>query len=132
MAVAIATAYSLARSVFVLGHYSVSPNDRDLLPEVVSDELDDVEKYLWRSIDCSAAARSGWKRTVNVSGMRLVPYSSCKLYITYRFQAKQTELFVECAGSFALKQNEAKLKRNLFRFEAKQRASFASFVRLLH
>jgi len=30
-----------------------------------------------------------------------------------------------CAGSFALKRKEAKLKRNLFRFEAKQRASSA-------
>jgi len=34
---------------------------------------------------------------------------------------------IGCAGSFVSKQNDAKLKLNLFRFEAKQRASFALF-----
>jgi hypothetical protein len=31
-----------------------------------------------------------------------------------------------CAGIFASKRNEAKLMRNFFRFEAKQKVSFAS------
>jgi len=36
-------------------------------------------------------------------------------------------LHLGCAGIFASKRNEAKLKRNFFRFEAKKKVSFASF-----
>jgi hypothetical protein len=41
---------------------------------------------------------------------------------------KPPEVFVlGCAGIFAPKRNEAKRKRNYFRFEAKKKVSFASF-----